>query len=292
MIELPSKNDIDARGHKIVLANFAKNDNVVNSSSQEANRTQVMRSMVLLLFLVAMCAASLPRRVVAQGGPPLITDDPETPGNGHWEINVAWTLSHKRNARLFAIPLLDVNYGVGEHVQLKAEVPWLVRRERGAKTQSGIGSANFGVKWRFLDKEHGFAMSTYPQLEIRTSASSVKRGLIEQGSELLLPIEISQKLGPVTIDGEVGYQVVQREKDEVLYGLVVGGEINKRLELVGEVHGTAKRNFASNELIFNVGGRFRMSKHYTLLFSTGRRLRRSATGQPTLLAYVGCQFNF
>ena len=135
-------------------------------------------------------------------------------------------------------------------------------------------------------------MSTYPQLEIRTSASSVKRGLIEQGSELLLPIEISQKLGPVTIDSEVGYQVVQREKDEVLYGLVVGGEINNRLELVGEVRGTAKRNFASNELIFNVGGRFRMSKHYTLLFSTGRSLRRAATDQPTLLAYVGCQFNF
>ena len=275
-----------------MVANFAKNDNVVNSSSPEANRTQVMRSIVLLLFLAAMCAASLPRRVVAQGGPPLITDDPETPGNGHWEINVAWTLSQKRNARLFGIPLLDVNYGVGEHLQLKAEVPWLVLRERGAKTQSGIGSANFGVKWRFLDKDrHGFAMSTYPQLEIRTSASSVRRGLIEQGGELLLPVEISRELGPVTIDGELGYQVVQRDKDEVLYGLVVGGEINKRLELVGEIHGTAKRNFAENELIFKFGGRFKMNKHYTLLFSTGRSLR-AVTGQPTLLAYVGCQFNF
>src|SRR5256714_11626308 len=249
--------------------------------------------MVLLLFLVPACVTALPPRVVAKGGPPILTDDPETPGNGHWEINVAWTLSQKRNARLFAIPLLDVNYGVGEHVQLKAQVPWLVLQDRRGSTQSGIGSANFGVKWRFIDKDrHGFGMSTYPQLEIRASASSVKRGLIEQGSELLLPIEISQKLGPVTIDGEVGYQVVQREKDEVLYGLVIGGEINKRLELLGEIHGAAKRNFAGDELIFNVGGRFRMSKHYTLLFSTGRSLRRAVTGQSTLLAYVGCQFNF
>src|SRR2546423_10392684 len=252
-----------------------------------------MRLLILFLFLVAVCVVSLPRRVIAQGGPPLITDDPETPGNGHWEINVAWTLSQKQNERLFAIPLIDINYGLGQRIQLKAEVPWLVLRERGAKTQSGIGSANFGVKWRFLDKDrHGFAMSTYPQLEIRTSASSVRRGLIEQGGELLLPVEISRELGPVTIIGELGYQVVQRDKDEVLYGLVVGGEINKRLELVGEIHGTAKRNFADNELIFNVGGRFKMSKHYTLLFSTGRKLRRAVTGQPTLLAYVGCQFNF
>src|SRR5438552_4583782 len=252
-----------------------------------------MRSLVLLLFSVAICVAALPRQVVAQGGPPLRTDDPETPGNGHWEINVAWTLSQKRNEHLFAIPLIDINYGLGQHIQLKAEVPWLVLKERRGGTQSGIGSANFGVKWRFLDKDrHGFAMSTYPQLEIRTSGSSVRRGLIEQGGELLLPVEMSRKLGPVTINGEVGYQVVQREKDEVLYGLVVGGEINKRLELVGEIHGTAKRNFAGNEPIFNVGGRFTMSEHYTLLFSTGRSLRRDATGQPTLLAYVGCQFNF
>src|SRR2546430_14068008 len=214
-----------------------------------------MRSMVLLLFFVAVSVAALPSQVAAQGGPPLLTDDPETPGNGHWEINVAWTLSQKQHRRLFAIPLLDINYGFGEHVQLKAEVPWLVLRGRGAKTQSGIGSTNFGVKWRFVNQNrHGFAMSTYPQLEIRTSASSVRRGLIEQGGELLLPVEISRELGPVTINGELGYQVVQRDKDEVLYGLVVGGEINKRLGLVGEIHGTAKRNFADNELIFNVGG--------------------------------------
>jgi len=252
-----------------------------------------MRSMVLLLFMVAVCVVAIPRRVIAQGGPPLITDDPETPGDGHWEINVAWTLSQKQNERLFAIPLLDINYGFGEHVQLKAEVPWLVLQERRGGIQSGIGSANFGVKWRFLNKDrHGFAMSTYPQLEIRTSASSVRRGLIEQGGELRLPVEISRELGPVTIDGEVGYQVVQREKDEVLYGLVVAGEVNKRLELLSEIHGTAKRNFTSKELIFNVGGRFKMSKHYTLLFSTGRSLGRAVTGRPTLLAYVGCQFNF
>lgn len=252
-----------------------------------------MRSMILLLFLVAVCVAALPRRVIAQGGPPLITDDPETPGNGHWEINVAWKLSQKQDERLFAIPLLDINYGFGEHVQLKAEVPWLVLQDRRGGTQSGLGSANFGVKWRFLDKDrHGFAMSTYPQLEIRTSASSARRGLIEQGSELLLPVEISRELGRVTINGEFGYQVVQREKDEVIYGLVVAGEINKRLELLGEIHGIAKRNFAEEELIFNVGGRFKMSKHYTLLFSSGRSLRRAVTGQPTLLAYVGAQFNF
>src|SRR5437867_1302759 len=130
-----------------------------------------MRTLVLLLFLVAVCVASLPPRVVAQGGPPLLTDDPETPGNRHWEINLAMTLSQTRERRLFGAPLLDVNYGLGERLQLKAEVPWLVLQDRhGAPTQSGIGSTNLGLKWRFIDPaKRGFSMSIYPQFVFRTS---------------------------------------------------------------------------------------------------------------------------
>jgi len=237
--------------------------------------------------------AAVPRQAVAQAGPPLVTDDPDTPGNHHWEINVAWTLSQNRTSRLFGVPLLDINYGLGQRLQLKAEVPWLILEDQQRGTQSGIGSTNLGVKWRFLDKaQHGFNMSTYPQLEIRTSASSARRGLIEQGAELRLPIEMSRKLGPVTIVGEIGYQFVQGEKHELVYGLAVASQINKRLALLTEIHGTAKRDFGDNEVIFNVGGRFKMNKHYTLLFSSGRSLRGAATGQPTLVAYVGWQFKF
>src|SRR5947207_12054035 len=135
-----------------------------------------MRSQILLLFVFTVCVAALPGQAVAQGGPPLVTDDPLTPGNGHWKINVAWALSQKQNERLFAIPLIDINYGLGERIQLKAEVPWLVLQRRREGIQSGIGSANFGVKWRVLDKHpHSFALYRYPQVEIGAYASSARR---------------------------------------------------------------------------------------------------------------------
>jgi hypothetical protein len=35
-----------------------------------------------------------------QGGPPLVTDDPDTPGSGHWEFNVATTLRGVTNGPL------------------------------------------------------------------------------------------------------------------------------------------------------------------------------------------------
>lgn len=82
-----------------------------------------MRSQVLVLFVLAICMAAVPRQVIAQAGPPLLTDDPDTPGNRHWEINVAWTLSQKETDRLFGIPLIDINYGLGQRLQLRPKFP-------------------------------------------------------------------------------------------------------------------------------------------------------------------------
>jgi len=230
----------------------------------------------------------------AQAGPPLLTDDPETPGNRHWEINLAMTLSQTPGSRLFGVPLLDVNYGLGERLQLKAEVPWLVLQDRhGGMTHSGFGSTNLGLKWRFTDKDkRGFAMSTYPQIEFRTSASSVKNGLVEGGAELRLPVEVSREFGKTALVGEIAYQIVQRQRDEWVYGFAVEHKISKRLELLGEVHGESKRNLTHDELIFNVGGRYEMTPRYTLLFSSGRTFGRASADRPSWIAYTGLQFHF
>src|SRR5436190_22594246 len=121
-----------------------------------------MRVNILFLSGVIMLGiASTPRVLLAQAGPPLLTDDPNTPGKNHWEINIAAIIVQRRTERLLSTPLLDINYGVGERIQLKAEIPWMVLQSRsGGQTQTGSGSANLGVKWRFLDrKRHKFAMS-------------------------------------------------------------------------------------------------------------------------------------
>ena len=75
------------------------------------------------LARIALCIwVTLP--LAAQGGPPLRTDDPGTPGNRNWEINVASTQFWSKSAREFESPLLDINYGLGDRIQLKYEVPY------------------------------------------------------------------------------------------------------------------------------------------------------------------------
>jgi len=48
----------------------------------------------------------------------MITDDPGTPGNGKWENNLAIAFEHRPNETLIEAPAIDLNYGVGDHVQL------------------------------------------------------------------------------------------------------------------------------------------------------------------------------
>jgi len=253
----------------------------------------VSESIWYKLLLILVLAAATACAAFAQGGPPLITDDPGTPENGHWEINLAATMEKRSDGRLFEAPLADINYGLGNHIQLKLEIPWLVLHERGASTNAGLGNSLVGLKWRFFgERKRGFSMSMYPQLEFNSPTASVSHGLVPRGKQLLLPIEIARNAGPIEIDGELGCRLVEYETDELFWGLAVGSKVTKRLELLGEIHGEAKRNLREREALFNLGGRFKLANHYALLFSSGRSFRPGSSDRPSLLVYSGLRFNF
>ena len=48
----------------------------------------------------------------------MITDDPGTPGDGKWEINLAVAFEHRSDETSLDLPVIDLNYGVGEYIQL------------------------------------------------------------------------------------------------------------------------------------------------------------------------------
>lgn len=248
--------------------------------------------LIIALFVLTL-SVSAPRALDAQGGPPLLTDDPATPGNKHWEINVGLTADRSRAESILETPRIDVNYGLGDHIQLKYEVPWVRLDSNHEQARSGLGNSLLGVKWRFMDEERrGVAVSMYPQLEFNNPTSSARRGLVEQGMQFLLPVEMARRVGPVEVNGEFGYRFIEHRSDEWLYGLALGRQVLPRLELLGEMHGTARRDFGEDQLVFNVGGRFRLDHTLLLLFTGGRSIRDLPSEHTTLIAYVGMQFNF
>src|ERR1043166_1936442 len=244
----------------------------------------------LLSLIVLACCASTAR---AQGGPPLLTDDPGTPGPGPWEINLAATRERGRAGGTFELPLLDINYGVGERIQLKFEAPWVLQQERGGATVHGPGDALAGLKWRFFeDEKRGLAVSAYPQLLFNISSASRDKGLGEDGPQLLLPLEATKSLGRVSVNGELGYLAARRRADAFFYGLAVGRRMTSRVELLGEIHGESPRTFATSELLLNFGTRLKVSERHALLFSAGQPLRKVSADGPNFVLYAGTQFTF
>lgn len=244
--------------------------------------------MVFSLMLLIITSATL----FGQGGPPMITDDTETVPKGHFEINNGFTMERGTDGTLYSIPLIDFNYGLNKRMQLKIEMPYAAFHGIGQPTIHGPGNMNIGVRWRFRDEtdKQKVALSIYPAFEFNTSQSSVRRGLVDKGPSFLLPLEWQTQIGKFGINGDVGYRF-QRGQDEAIYGVVVGREVNKRVELMAEWHGEGPTNRISDHAqVYNLGTRIGMTKHTTFLFSAGSSLRRNF--DPKFIMYAGVQVNF
>jgi hypothetical protein len=118
------------------------------------------------LWLAVVVAVPIAR---AQGGPPFRTDDPDTPGNKHWEINFGWVGARNPAAGAYQVPDVDINYGLGDRIQLKYEFPIAIEETRaqaasdGLPAQAGqviggLGESYPGIKWRFYEHHAGEPM--------------------------------------------------------------------------------------------------------------------------------------
>ncbi|HYJ91284.1 MAG TPA: hypothetical protein VEV84_08250 [Pyrinomonadaceae bacterium] len=244
------------------------------------------------IFLFLLFVSTVSTTAFGQGGPPMITDDTETVPKGHFEINNAFTIERGADGTVYGVPLIDFNYGLNKRMQLKIEMPWVLLHNNGEPSINGPGNMNIGIRWRFRDEtdKQRIALSIYPAIEFNTSQSSVRRGLVDKGPSFLLPLQWQTQVGKWGINGDVGY-LFQRGQDQAIYGMVVGREVTKHLELIAEWHGEGPTNRINDHAeVYNLGTRIGMTKHTTFLFSAGSSLRRNFN--PKFIMYTGIQVTF
>ena len=230
----------------------------------------------------------LPVAVFAQAGPPMVTDDPGTPGDGHIEINFAALATRTSDGSTYELPLIDVNYGLGDRLQLKLETPYEIDTHDGR--HGGVGSGLLGVKWRFLDNgEDGWNVSTYPQIGFNyPGISSTRNGLAERGVSYLLPIEAQRNFGKFEF-GIDGGRWFRADGDSWIGGIAVGTQVTGGWEAMAEVHDERRVDAARDELLVNVGSRVKLSEHFNLLVSAGRDVHNTIDRPADLLLYIGLQ---
>ena len=221
-----------------------------------------------------------------RAGPPFVTDDPEPPPPGGWEINVPFIPERTPGKTEMDAPLFDLNYGL-PNVQLKLEFPIKVIREDNSGTVAGAGDLLLGVKWRFFNNETSqLQFGIYPQL--LAPSGDHARGLGEGQPAFVFPVLAQKAWGKWTLYGNVGYwwQNAADERNYVYAGAVLEREISEQLELGVELFGNSpKERGGRSDVAFNVGGTWRLSRHLNLLFSGGRDI----VGDTHAMAYIGLQ---
>ena len=241
-------------------------------------------------LIIAALIAAVARVAFGQGGPPMITDDPGTPGNGKWENNFAIIFEHRPNETSIDVPEIDLNYGVGEHIQLTLQNAPVLLKRSGHGLIGGLGSTEAAVKWRFLDQAtSGFDMSMFPRIIFNIEQSSVRRGIAEDGTRFQIPFQAAKAFGRLHLDAEFGPRAITVGRSEWLSGIVCGFDVAKPTMLMAELHDESRMNFTRDVLTLNVGLRHEFTENYILIVSMGHELR--SPDQPTaLIGYFGMQF--
>jgi hypothetical protein len=177
------------------------------------------------------------------GSPPLDVDDPATPGCGKWEINVTFDGDLTREEKTWELPLLDVNYGIGDNLQLKYEVPNVIQDSPDSHTAS-IGDTKLGLKFQFYgDDESKLQMAVYPQVQfsfLKKNPSPEEQAT--QGAITTLPILIAKRIarfsrGDLMLSANLGYNISTKSdvSDFVSAAVGVGAPLFMKTSILAEL---------------------------------------------------------
>ena len=208
--------------------------------------------------LLCLCAAlvSLP----AMAGPPFLTDDPETPDAGHYEV-YAFSQGSRSQEGTSGEAGIDFNYGAAPDWQLTAVLP-VAYDEQNHKV---LGNIELAVKYRFLHQEkNGVDVGILP----RVFLPSVSDRVGAQHAALLIPLWAQKDFEAWSVFGGGGCVLNHSGADRnyCLAGIALTRDINSRLHVGGEIfHQTADVAGGKSSTALGGGITYDLSANYHLL---------------------------
>ena len=232
----------------------------------------MIRRVVPGSLIVAIACTCLPRAAFAQAGPPLITNDTGTPGNGHWEINLAATGDHTGHDWNVIAPDVDVNYGLGERIQLTVHPGWAHRRTPGPAFSSGIGGTELALRWRFLDEgKAGVSMAIQPHWILPGPSAAQGKDLSPATHEFQLPLQVVKTIGKASLGVEVMRHFVDKGNDAWQAGMFWARPCPHEWQCLAEINSN-RDDHGSTQTIVNLGTRHPINAHLIFLASAGRQI--------------------
>jgi hypothetical protein len=254
-------------------------------------------------FCIALATATasllgwelLARAPQAWAGVPYLTDDPDTPDAGHYEINLAAQYTHRQGDTSGQVFGVDVNYGWTTHTQLTVNVPLAFDHTPDAGTSVGLGDVEFEVKYRFIDQDDwGWRPAVAVAPQIATPTGNVHRGLGTGRAHPFLPLWVSKEIYQWTVFTGAGYEINPGSGNVNWWfgGFAATYEFTPELTLGGEIfHNSRQESGGKSSTGFNLGTVYNLTDVHHLLFSVGRNLR-NASANNQFSTFVGWQLTF
>jgi hypothetical protein len=250
-----------------------------------------MRTILLWFAVASLLSIAAP----LLAGPPLVTDDPETPGANGYEADISDEVAKTRGMLAVAAPYVDLNYGRLDNDEFAIQFPLVdfVDPEDGSP-HAGVGDILLGYKYRFLEEDKvGFSASVYPQLLVPTGNKQLGIG------EGLTEFQDTAQVGKHFFDkklfvyAQTGYFTCLSgsQFNAFDYGLAAEWEVNKKFSIMGEVGGMDYPGRGMpDDPFFNIGFGYKFSDNVALIGSAGRGFRDDVFDTPEFTSYLGFQF--
>ena len=227
------------------------------------------------------------------GPPPMRLDDSDTPGPNNWELNVALTTQRGGAERHTELPSLDINYGIGDTLQVNYTVPYVFARQEEEQAGAmrlvngnGFGDSEFGLKYRFYDdKDSGLSFAIAPALQFQTPGAN--RAISGGRTVLEIPLIMTREFSTASITANAGVEA-SSEQRRYFAGFGVGTRLSAHLALLGEVVGTDLNATDEKRVLFNVGLRWKLTETQSLSAALGRDVY--AGGDQHAQTYFTCVY--
>lgn len=244
------------------------------------------------IFYILTFTVFVTAKILSQGGPPMITDDPYPVEKNHLELNLGFTGQFLNSTRIYETPLIDCNYGINDRMHLKFETLIVMNYQDGG-SESGLGKSSIGVKWLIYEnKKSEFGFGIFPAVDFNIINSSAERGLSERGVQFILPVSVMKTFGKSNLVLQVGRVFSSVDNGEWRYGFLAGFTVSGKLETAIELAGNSKSDLTGHQTFINAGLRYGLSKTITLLFSGGKQLISPEDEEKSTIVFWGTRLFF
>lgn len=221
--------------------------------------------------------------------PVLATEDTDTPGQGRWEINLGVSATRSSGVWEYGLPEADINYGLGERMQLVLGGSRVRLREKGMPSITGTGRAVAGLKWRLVDQEQaGFALAVFPQYEWNPSSSSERRGVVDPGQSLTLPLVLGLRSGDTGYYAEYGRKFEKGGAHEWARGFKILHQCRENVECRVELQQEVV-SATGHHTTVSAGFKWALNDTYIIVAGVGREVGRNYDSRRGVMFNLGLQ---